>query len=249
MRKPILDIKDLHIDLSGKAILQGVSLQIQPGKIYALMGPNGAGKSTLATWLAGKPGYTFKKGEVIFQQQNLTDLNVEQRASEGLFMSFQQPISLPGVSMMSFLKTALNQIRTAKNLTPLTALEVAQLLQAKIKLLNMPADILQKSVNENFSGGEKKLNELLQMAVLDPTLAVLDEIDSGLDLDTISLLGKTLQKLRRPDNAFIIITHYPKLFTHITPDIVHILDQGRIIASGDTTLIDDLLKKGYKSFV
>lgn len=246
MAKPILHIHNLHVASSEKTILKAISLQIFPGKVYAIMGPNGAGKSTLAATLAGKPGYSITQGQALFIQKNLLTLNPQQRAVAGLFVAFQQPISIPGVSIINFLKTAVNQTRIAKKQPPLNALELVNLVKEKVKLLNMDTSILQKSLNENFSGGEKKLNELLQMAVLNPKLAILDEIDSGLDLDTIRLLGNTLQKMKKPDNALIIITHYPRLFEYIKPDVVHILEQGSLVRSGDTSLAHQLLKTGYK---
>ncbi len=242
----LLQIENLHVETLEKPLLQGINLTIQPGKIYALMGPNGAGKTTLANILAGKQNNTITKGKITFMGKNLLTLSPEQRASKGLFMAFQQPIAIPGVRTINFLKTAINQIRLSKNQPELTAPQLLALVKEKTKTLNIDTQLLYKPLNENLSGGEKKLNELLQMVILDPKLAILDEIDSGLDIDTIRLLGKTLQKTRRPDNALIIITHYPHLFKYITPDVIHILQKGRIVQSSDARLGQTLLEKGYK---
>ena len=240
----ILNIEDLHVTANNKPLLQGISLTARSGKVYAIMGPNGAGKSTLAAVLAGQPGYTITKGKVTFYDSDLLTLNPEQRAAKGLFIGFQHPPTIAGVRIINFLKTALNQIRLARNLPELTAAQALIHIKKQVKMLGLEESMLHKSLNENFSGGEKKRNELLQMAVLEPKLIILDEIDSGLDIDGIQLVGEKLQHIRQ-NTTIILITHYPHLLRHISPDQVHILEQGRIVRSTKATVIDELLQKGY----
>ena len=243
---PLLQVTNLHVEASSKSILQGINLTVHPGKVYALVGPNGAGKSTLARVLAGMPGYKVSKGGITFLGNDLLDLAPEDRARQGLFMSFQQPIAIPGLSILNFLKAALHQVRQQRGLPELNTLQVVELVRERMQHLGMDPSLMHKPLNENLSGGERKLNELLQMAVLGPKLAILDEIDSGLDTDARSLLGNALKKMKRSDCAIIIITHYPYLFKHITPDIVCVLQKGRIVRSAGYQLGYRLLEEGYE---
>jgi Fe-S cluster assembly ATP-binding protein len=245
MSKPILDIKDLHAGVEGKQILKGVSLTINPGEVHAVMGPNGSGKSTLAAVLAGRDGYDISGGEVLYNGHDLLDLDPEERAREGLFLAFQYPVEIPGVNSTYFLKAALNEIRKAKGESELDAMEFLELVKEKMKLLELKDDLLKRSVNEGFSGGEKKRAEIFQMAVLEPKLAILDETDSGLDIDALKIVSHGVNKLKRADNAQLVITHYQRLLNYIVPDFVHVLVDGRIVKSGDKSLALELEAKGY----
>src|SRR5258706_4845134 len=245
MSKPILEIKDLHAGVENKQILKGVSLTINPGEVHAVMGPNGSGKSTLAAIPAGRDGYDVTSGEVLYNGHDLLDLDPEERAREGLFLAFQYPVEIPGVNSTYFLKAALNEIRKSKGESELDAIEFLELVKDKIKLLELNEDLLKRSVNEGFSGGEKKRNEIFQMAVLEPKLAILDETDSGLDIDALKIVSNGVNKLRRPDSAQLVITHYQRLLDYIIPDFVHVLYDGRIVRTGDKQLALELEEKGY----
>jgi Fe-S cluster assembly ATP-binding protein len=245
MSKPILEIKNLSAGVEGKQILKGISLTISPGEVHAIMGPNGSGKSTLAAVLAGRAGYEVTGGEVIFDGKDLLDLNPEERAREGVFLAFQYPVEIPGVNSTYFLKAALNEVRKSKGQSELDAMEFLSLVKDKIKLLELNEDLLRRSVNEGFSGGEKKRNEIFQMAVLEPRLAILDETDSGLDIDALRIVAGGVNKLKRPDSAQMVITHYQRLLNFIIPDFVHVLYDGRIVKSGDKQLALELEAKGY----
>jgi Fe-S cluster assembly ATP-binding protein len=244
-KQPILEIKDLHAGVEGKQILKGVSLTINPGEVHAVMGPNGSGKSTLAAVLAGRDGYEISGGEVLYNGHDLLDLDPEERAREGLFLAFQYPVEIPGVNSTYFLKAALNEIRKAKGESELDAMEFLALVKDKMKLLELKDDLLKRSVNEGFSGGEKKRAEIFQMAVLEPKLAILDETDSGLDIDALKIVSHGVNKLKRADNAQLVITHYQRLLNYIVPDFVHVLVDGRVVKSGDKTLAFELEAKGY----
>ena len=244
-KQPILEIKNLSAGVEGKQILKGINLTIQAGEVHAVMGPNGSGKSTLAAVLAGRNGYEVTGGEVIYAGKNLLDLDPEERAREGVFLAFQYPVEIPGVNSTYFLKAALNEIRKSKGQTELDAMEFLSLVKDKIKLLELNEDLLKRSVNEGFSGGEKKRNEIFQMAVLEPRLAILDETDSGLDIDALRIVAGGVNKLKRPDSAQLVITHYQRLLNFIIPDFVHVLYDGRIVKSGDKQLALELEAKGY----
>ena len=243
--QPILEIKDLNAGVDGKQILKGIDLTINEGEVHAIMGPNGSGKSTLAAILAGREGYDVTSGQALYNGKDLLDLDPEERAREGLFLAFQYPVEIPGVNSKYFLKAALNEIRKHKGETELDAMEFIELVKGKIKLLELNEDLLSRSVNEGFSGGEKKRNEIFQMAVLEPRLAVLDETDSGLDIDALKIVSNGVNKLRRDDNAQLVITHYQRLLNYIVPDFVHVLVDGRIVRTGDKQLALDLEEKGY----
>jgi len=245
MSKPILEIKDLSAGVEGKQILKGVSLAINLGEVHAIMGPNGSGKSTLAAVLAGRDGYDVTSGEVLYDGKNLLDLDPEERAREGLFLAFQYPVEIPGVNSTVFLKAAFNEIRKHKGEPELDAYEFLALMKERMKLLELKDDLLKRSVNEGFSGGEKKRNEIFQMAVLEPRLAVLDETDSGLDIDALKVVSNGVNKLKRPDNAQLVITHYQRLLNYVIPDFVHVLVDGRIVRTGDKRLALELEEKGY----
>ena len=241
----LLDIRNLHASINGKEILKGFTLQVKAGEVHAIMGPNGSGKSTLAKVLAGDSHYEVTKGEVLFQGKNLLDLEPEDRALAGVFMAFQYPVEIPGVNNASFLRMAYNAKRKFQGKEEIDPLDFEELLKERLKVVDMPQDFLRRNVNHGFSGGEKKRNEILQMAVLDPTLAILDETDSGLDIDALREVAKGVSILRRPDNGIILITHYQRLLDYITPDQVHILVDGRIVRSGGKELALELEKKGY----
>jgi Fe-S cluster assembly ATP-binding protein len=243
--QPILEIKELNAGVEGKQILKGIDLTINEGEVHAIMGPNGSGKSTLAAILAGREGYDITSGQVIYNGQDLLDLDPEERAREGLFLAFQYPVEIPGVNSTYFLKSALNEIRKHQGQPELDAMEFLSYVKDKIKLLELNEDLLRRSVNEGFSGGEKKRNEIFQMAVLEPRLAVLDETDSGLDIDALKIVSHGVNKLRRDDNAQLVITHYQRLLNYIVPDFVHVLVDGRIVRTGDKQLALDLEEKGY----
>ncbi|HLX96427.1 MAG TPA: Fe-S cluster assembly ATPase SufC [Verrucomicrobiae bacterium] len=245
MSKPILEIKNLSAGVEGKQILKGVNLTVSAGEVHAVMGPNGSGKSTLAAVLAGRDGYDVTGGEVIYNGHDLLDLDPEERAREGLFLAFQYPVEIPGVNSTYFLKAALNEIRKAKGESELDAMEFLTLVKERMKLLELNDDLLKRSVNEGFSGGEKKRAEIFQMAVLEPKLAILDETDSGLDIDALKIVSSGVNKLKRADNAQLVITHYQRLLNYIVPDFVHVLVDGKIVRTGGKDLALELEAKGY----
>jgi len=241
----ILEVKDLQATVEGKAVLKGVNLTVNAGEVHAIMGPNGSGKSTLAQVLAGHPAYTITAGTVRYRGHDLLDMDPEARAREGLFLAFQYPVSIRGITNAYFLRSAVNAIRKYKNLEPLDPLDFIQVLEEKLKIIGWDDSFLNRAVNEGFSGGEKKRNEILQMAVLEPLLAVLDETDSGLDIDALKTVAEAVNKLRRPDNATVVVTHYQRLLNYIVPDVVHVLADGRIVKSGGKELALELEAKGY----
>ncbi|MFM1768895.1 MAG: Iron-regulated transporter ATPase subunit SufC [Verrucomicrobiota bacterium] len=245
MSQPILAIQNLHAGVEDKKILKGINLVIRPGEVHAIMGPNGSGKSTLAAVLAGREGYDVTAGEVIYRGKDLLALDPEERAREGVFLAFQYPVEIPGVNSTYFLRAALNECRKHRGEPELDAMEFLTLVKEKMKLLHLPEDLLKRAVNVGFSGGEKKRNEIFQMAVLEPKLSVLDETDSGLDIDALRIVSEGVNKLRRPDNAALVITHYQRLLTYIVPDFVHVLWDGRIVKSGGRELALELEAKGY----
>jgi Fe-S cluster assembly ATP-binding protein len=244
----MLEIKDLHATVDGKEILRGLTLSIKAGEVHAIMGPNGSGKSTLSYVLAGREGYEVTKGEVLYKGKNLIELTPEQRAAEGVFLAFQYPVEIPGVSNTTFLKHALNAVRQHRGESELDAMQFLKLLRETMKRLGMSEDMLKRNVNVGFSGGEKKRNEILQMAVLKPTFAVLDETDSGLDIDALKVVADGVNALRAPDRAMLLITHYQRLLDYIVPDHVHVLAKGRIVRSGDKSLALELEARGYAEF-
>lgn len=241
----MLEIKNLHASIGDKEILKGINLTVNVGEIHAVMGPNGSGKSTLAQVLAGHPAYTVTEGEVFYEGRNLLEMDPEVRAQEGIFLAFQYPIEIPGVTNSYFLRSAFNEIRKAKGMEELDPLEFLDLMEEKTKIVEMDPAMMNRSVNTGFSGGEKKRNEILQMAVLEPRLAILDETDSGLDIDALKVVAKGVNALRRPDNATIVVTHYQRLLNYIIPDYVHVLANGRIVKSGGKELAYELEEKGY----
>jgi Fe-S cluster assembly ATP-binding protein len=244
----MLEIKDLHATVDGKEILRGLSLSIKAGEVHAIMGPNGSGKSTLSYVLAGREGYAVTKGEVLYKGKNLLAMEPEERAAEGVFLAFQYPVEIPGVSNTTFLKHALNSVRQHRGESELDAMQFLKLLRETMKKLGMSEDMLKRNVNVGFSGGEKKRNEILQMAVLKPVFAVLDETDSGLDIDALKVVADGVNSLRAPDRAMLLITHYQRLLDYIVPDHVHVLAKGRIVRSGDKSLALELEKRGYAEF-
>jgi Fe-S cluster assembly ATP-binding protein len=244
----MLEIKNLHAKVDDNEILRGIDLTVNAGEVHAIMGPNGSGKSTLAGVLAGRDAYDVTEGEVLYDGKNLLDMDPEERAREGLFLAFQYPVEIPGVSNTYFLRAAVNAIRTHRGLPEYDALGFLKLVKEKMKLIRMSEDLLKRPVNEGFSGGEKKRNEIFQMAVLDPRLAILDETDSGLDIDALRMVADGVNALRNQDRAMIVITHYQRLLNYIVPDKVHVLSQGRIVLSGGKELALDLENKGYKGF-
>ena len=241
----MLEIKNLHAAVGDKEILRGIDLTVNAGEIHAVMGPNGSGKSTLAQVLAGHPAYEVTEGEVLYDGRNLLEIDPEVRAQEGIYLAFQYPIEIPGVTNAYFLRSAYNEIRKAKGMSELDPLEFLDLMEEKTKVVEMDESMMNRSVNTGFSGGEKKRNEILQMAVLEPRLAILDETDSGLDIDALKIVAKGVNALRRPDNATIIVTHYQRLLNYIVPDFVHVLANGRIVKSGGKELALELEEKGY----
>jgi Fe-S cluster assembly ATP-binding protein len=241
----MLEIRNLHARVEEKPILKGIDLTVNAGEVHAIMGPNGSGKSTLAGVLAGRDDYDVTAGEVIYKGRNLLDLAPEERAREGLFLAFQYPVELPGVNNSYFLKAALNAIRRHRGLAELDAMEFMTLVREKSKVLDIDPQLLSRPVNEGFSGGEKKRNEIFQMAVLEPTLCVLDETDSGLDIDALRIVATGVNALRSPDRAVIVVTHYQRLLNYIVPDFVHVLSEGRIVKSGGKELALELEEKGY----
>ncbi|MCL2894821.1 Fe-S cluster assembly ATPase SufC [Brenneria tiliae] len=241
----MLSIENLKVSVEGKEIIQGLNLQVKPGEVHAIMGPNGSGKSTLSATLAGREEYEVTDGTVSFKGKNLLELDPEDRAGEGIFMAFQYPVEIPGVSNQFFLQTAVNAVRKYRQLEPLDRFDFADFIEDKIKLLNMPEDLLTRSVNVGFSGGEKKRNDILQMAALEPELCILDETDSGLDIDALKIVANGVNSLRDQQRAFIIVTHYQRILDYIRPDYVHVLYQGRIVKSGDFSLVKQLEEQGY----
>lgn len=241
----MITIKNLHASINGKEILRGINLEVKAGEVHAIMGPNGSGKSTLSSVLAGREDYEVTEGEVIFNGKNLLELSPEDRAREGIFLAFQYPVEIPGVSNINFLKTALNEIRAYKGQEEMAAKDFLALIKEKQKLVELDAKLANRSVNEGFSGGEKKRNEIFQMAVLEPKLAILDETDSGLDIDALRIVANGVNKLKNKDNATVVITHYQRLLDYIVPDFVHILYKGRIVKSGGKELALELEAKGY----
>lgn len=242
----MLTIKNLHVSIEGKEILRGLDLEVKAGEVHAIMGPNGTGKSTLASVIAGKEGYEIVEGKVEYMNKDLLDLSTEERALEGIFLGFQYPVEIPGVSMNNFMRTAVNEHRKHKGLDPMSASEFLAMMEEKKKLVDIHEKLANRSVNEGFSGGEKKRNEIFQMAILEPRLAILDETDSGLDIDALKVVANGVNKLRTKDNATIVITHYQRLLDYIVPDYVHVLFEGRIVRSGGKELALELEEKGYE---
>jgi Fe-S cluster assembly ATP-binding protein len=241
----MITIQNLHASVDGKEILKGINLEVKAGEIHAIMGPNGSGKSTLSSVLAGHPAYEVTEGEVIMNGKDLLDMEPEERAREGLFLAFQYPVEIPGVSNINFLKTALNEIREHKGQEPISAKDFLALVKEKQQLVELDVKLTNRSVNEGFSGGEKKRNEIFQMAMLEPSLAILDETDSGLDIDALKIVANGVNKLKSDKNAFIVITHYQRLLEYIVPDFVHILYNGKIVKSGGKELALELEARGY----
>lgn len=241
----MLSIKNLHASIEDKNILKGFSLDINPGEIHAIMGPNGSGKSTLASVLAGKEDFEVTDGEVSFNGKDLLDMGPDERAGEGLFLAFQYPVEIPGVSMVNFMRTALNSVREYRGQDTLSAGDFLKLMNEKKKIVELDAKLTRRAVNEGFSGGEKKRNEIFQMAMLEPTLSILDETDSGLDIDALRIVSEAVNKLRSSNNAFLVITHYQRLLDYIVPDYVHVMYDGRIVKSGTKELALELEEKGY----
>lgn len=242
----MLKIINLKVEIEGKEILKGIDLEVKPGEVHAIMGPNGSGKSTLASALAGRDYAEVTEGSVTYLGKNLLEMNPEDRALEGLFLGFQYPVEIPGVSMVNFMRTAINEQRKHKKLTPLSAGDFLKLMHEKKNLVGIDSNLTNRSVNEGFSGGEKKKNEIFQMALLEPKLAILDETDSGLDIDALRIVANGVNKLKTPENATIIITHYQRLLEYIVPDFVHILFKGRIVRSGGKELALELEERGYE---
>src|SRR5712691_8948341 len=241
----LLEIRDLHAKVAGREILQGIDLTVNAGEVHAIMGPNGSGKSTLAQVLAGRELYAVTSGEVLYDGKDLLAMSPEDRAREGLFLAFQYPVEIPGVTNMYLLKAGLNAIRKHRGLEELDAMDFLALAREKMKLVELDESLMNRAVNEGFSGGEKKRNEIFQMAVLDPKLAILDETDSGLDIDALKIVANGINALRRPDRAMLVITHYQRLLNYIVPDFVHVLSDGRIVKSGGKALALELEEKGY----
>jgi len=241
----MLKIHELKASVEGQPILNGIELELKPGEVHAIMGPNGSGKSTLANIIAGRDEYTIESGSIEFEGADLTELSPEERAHLGIFLSFQYPVEIPGVSVTNFIKTAINQHRKARGQEPMEAKDMLRLMREKMELLEMDKGFLSRSLNEGFSGGEKKRNEIFQMALLEPKLAILDETDSGLDIDALRIVAQGVNALRSPDRAILVITHYQRLLDYIRPDFVHVLHKGRIVKSGDKSLALELEKRGY----
>ena len=241
----LLSIRNLKVSINGKKIIKGLNLEVNEGEVHAIMGPNGTGKSTLSYVIAGKPNYEVTEGSILYKGKDLLGISVEDRSREGIFLGFQYPIEIPGVSITNFMKTAVDEHRKYKGLPSLSGVEFLKLMDEKKKLVEIQSNLTNRSVNEGFSGGEKKRNEIFQMAMLEPTLSILDETDSGLDIDALKIVANGVNKLKRPDSACIIITHYQRLLDHIVPDFVHVLFEGRIVKSGGKELAFELEEKGY----
>ena len=241
----MLEIKNIHAQIDEKSILKGINLDIKPGEVHAIMGPNGSGKSTLASVIAGKEEYEIEEGSILFDGKDIGELSVEERAHQGVFLSFQYPVEIPGVTVTNFIKTALNETRKAKGLEDMHASEMLKRIREKSELLEIDRKFLSRSLNEGFSGGEKKRNEIFQMAMLEPKLAILDETDSGLDIDALRIVANGVNKLKTKDNAVLVITHYQRLLDYIVPDFVHVLYDGKIVKSGGKELAFELEEKGY----
>lgn len=241
----MLRIENLHASIQGKSILKGVNLTIQPGEVHAIMGPNGSGKSTLSYVLAGRPGYEVTDGEIWLNDEPLHTLSTHERAQKGVFLAMQYPVEIPGVSNVNFLKTALNAKRKATGLPEMDAIDFLNTVKSKLKQVDMPESLLYRNVNEGFSGGEKKRNEILQMMVLNPALSILDEIDSGLDIDALQSVANGVNSLRNGEHMFLLVTHYQRLLSYIVPDVVHVFSHGRIVRSGDKSLALELESRGY----
>jgi Fe-S cluster assembly ATP-binding protein len=241
----LLKIEDLHVEVGGKEIVKGLNLEVKAGETHAIMGPNGTGKSTLALAIAGKEGYEITKGKVIYKGEDITEMAPEERARVGIFLGFQYPVEIPGVSITNFMRTALNEIREYRNEEPLSASAFLAKMEEKKQLVEIHSKLASRSVNEGFSGGEKKRNEIFQMAMLEPTLSVLDETDSGLDIDALKVVANGVNSLKKEDNAFVVITHYQRLLEYIVPDVVHVLYDGKIAMTGGKELAVELENKGY----
>ncbi len=241
----MLTIKNLHVSIKGKEILKGIDLQVNRGEVHAIMGPNGTGKSTLAAVIGGKESYEVTAGPITYKGKNLFDLSIEDRAREGVFIGFQYPVEIPGVSITNFMRTALDEIRQYRGLEPLTPVEFLKLMEEKKKMVELTTKLTDRSVNEGFSGGEKKRNEIFQMALLDPELAILDETDSGLDIDALRIVANGINQIKNENNAIVVITHYQRLLDYIIPDVVHVLFDGKIVKSGPKELAYELEEKGY----
>ena len=245
---PLLEVKNLHVEVGGKMILNGLDLTVEKGQVHAIMGPNGSGKSTLSYVLAGKAGYEITEGEILFDGENIAEMEPDERAAKGLFLAFQYPIEIPGVATMTFLRTALNAQRKARGEAELSTPEFMKRVREAAADLGISQDMLRRAVNVGFSGGEKKRNEILQMAMLQPRLAVLDETDSGLDIDALKIVADGVNALRSPERAFVVITHYQRLLDYIVPDVVHVLSKGRIVRTGGKELALELEEKGYAQY-
>ena len=241
----MLKIENLHVNVENKAIIKGLNLEVNPGEVHAIMGPNGSGKSTLSAVIAGNEDYDVVKGKILYNDENIEDLSAEERAHKGIFMSFQYPVEIPGITVTNFIKTAINSNLKARGKKEMPANEMLKNIREKANLLEIDSKFLSRSLNEGFSGGEKKRNEIFQMAMLEPTLAILDETDSGLDIDALRIVASGVNKLKNKDNAIIVITHYQRLLDHIIPDYVHVLQDGKIAKSGDKNLALQLEEKGY----
>lgn len=241
----LLKIKDLHASINGKEILKGINLEVNPGEVHAIMGPNGSGKSTLSSVLVGNPAFEVTKGSVTYMDKDLLEMSPEDRSHEGIFLSFQYPVEIPGVSMVNFMRAAVNEQRKYKELPALSASEFLKLMREKRNIVEMDSKLASRSVNEGFSGGEKKRNEIFQMAMLEPKLSILDETDSGLDIDALRIVAEGVNKLKSPDKSYIVITHYQRLLDYIKPDVVHVLYKGRIVKTAGPELALELEKRGY----
>ncbi len=241
----LLNIKNLHVSIDGKEILKGLNLGVNQGEVHAIMGPNGTGKSTLAAAITGREGYEITKGEILYKGKDIREMSPDQRANEGIFLSFQYPVEIPGVSMTNFMRTAINAQREYRSLPPMPPGEFLKKMEANKQLVEIHTKLTNRSVNEGFSGGEKKKNEIFQMAMLEPILAILDETDSGLDIDALKVVAKGVNALRSPDNGFVVITHYQRLLEYIIPDFVHVMYDGRIVKSGGKGLAHELEENGY----